>query len=216
MSDSTNGHTMGLTGKTIHIASRLEKMARPGGILISASTQRLVAHQIDMRPVGVRAVRGLPAPIELHEVVVGTESSAAAPLTRKQRWAPLVGRDNSLQILGSAIQTVQKGAMRAIGLRGDAGIGKSRLIAEWTGSSLESGGRRFMIQAMGYASTRAYSTAADLVANMVGVPRTGVIEARQIAMQALAAKWPDEGAEPFGSGELICSDSHRRTENGWG
>ena len=93
----------GATGKTMHIASRLEKMASPGGILVSASTQRLVAHQIDMRPVGVRAVRGLPAPVELHEVVVGTESSAAAPLTRKQRWAPLVGRDDSLQILGSAI-----------------------------------------------------------------------------------------------------------------
>jgi class 3 adenylate cyclase/tetratricopeptide (TPR) repeat protein len=184
----------GATGKTMHIASRLEKMANPGGILVSASTQRLVAHQIDMRPVGVRAVRGLPAPVELHEVVVGTESSAAAPLTRKQRWAPLVGRDSSQQILGSAIQTVQKGAMRAIGLRGDAGVGKSRLIAEWTGALSGQGVDVLMIRAMGYASTRAYSTAADLVANMVDVPRTGVIDARQIAMQALATKWPDEGA----------------------
>src|SRR6478735_3895058 len=106
-------------------------MAPRRGILISASTQRLVAQQIDTRPVGVRAVRGLPAPMELHEVVVGTESSAAAPLTRKQRWAPLVGRDDSLRVLGGTIETVRNGTMRAIGLRGDAGIGKSRLIADW-------------------------------------------------------------------------------------
>ena len=87
----------GADGQTIHIASRLEKMARPGTILVSASTQRLVVQQIDTRPVGVRAVRGLADPIELHEVVVETESSAAAPLTRKQRWAPLIGREDLLQ-----------------------------------------------------------------------------------------------------------------------
>jgi class 3 adenylate cyclase len=102
----------GADGQTIHIASRLEKMAPPRGILLSASTQRLVVQQIDTRPVGVRSVRGLTAPIELHEVLVGTESSAAAPLTRKQRWAPLIGREDSLQVLGRAIETVQTGTMR--------------------------------------------------------------------------------------------------------
>src|SRR6266851_3082915 len=183
----------GSDGKTIHIASRLEKMATPGAILVSASTQRLVAQQIDTRPVGMRPVRGLAAPIELHEVVVGTESSAAAPLTRKQRWAPLVGREDSLQVLEGAIGTAQKDAMCVIGLRGDAGIGKSRLIADWTGALLSHGVDVCITQAWGYASTRAYSTAADLIASMVGLPRTGVTEARQMAMQALVAKWPAEG-----------------------
>lgn len=185
----------GADGKTIHIASRLEKMARPGSILVSASTQRLVAQQIDTRPVGMRPVRGLDAPIELHEVMVGTESSAAAPLTRKQRWAPLVGREDSLQVLGSAIETVQKGAMRVVGLRGDAGVGKSRLIADWTDGRSGQGVDVCITRARGYASTRAYSTAADLIANMVDLPHTSVTEPKHIAMQALVAKWPSEGAD---------------------
>jgi class 3 adenylate cyclase/tetratricopeptide (TPR) repeat protein len=185
----------GADGKTIHIASRLEKMATPGSILVSASTQRLVAQQIDTRPIGARPVRGLTAPIELHEVVVGTESSAAAPLTRKQRWAPLVGREDSLKMLRRTIETVQKGAMRTIGLRGDAGIGKSRLIADWTGSLSGQGVDVCVSQARGYASTRAYSTAADLIANMVGLPRISDTEGKQIAMQSLVAKWPAEGAD---------------------
>jgi class 3 adenylate cyclase/tetratricopeptide (TPR) repeat protein len=184
----------GAEGMTIHIASRLEKMATPGGILVSASTQRLVAQQIDTRLVGVRAVRGLPAPIELHEVVVGTESSAAAPLTRKQRWAPLVGREDTLQMLGGAIETVQKGAMQLIGLRGDAGIGKSRLIDDWTSALSSQGVDVCIARVMGYASTRAYSTAADLIANLVGLPRIGVTDAKQVAIQALIEKWPAEGA----------------------
>lgn len=184
----------GADGKTIHIASRLEKMATPGSILISASTQRLVAQQIDTRPVGVRAVRGLPAPIELHEVVVGTESSAAAPFTRKQRWAPLVGREDSLQMLGNALQTVQKGAMQVIGLRGDAGIGKSRLIDDWTSALSGRGVDVCIARVVGYASTRAYSTAADLIANLVGLPRISITDARQVAIRALIENWPAEGA----------------------
>jgi class 3 adenylate cyclase/tetratricopeptide (TPR) repeat protein len=185
----------GADGKTIHIASRLEKMSSPGGILISASTQRLVAQQIDTRPVGTRSVRGLATPMELHEVVVGTESSAAAPLTRKQRWAPLVGRENSLRVLGTIIETVQKNAMRAIGLRGDAGVGKSRLISDWTEALSSQGVDVCVTQARGYASTRAYSTAADLIASMLRLPRTSVNEEKQIATQALIANWPSDGAE---------------------
>jgi class 3 adenylate cyclase/tetratricopeptide (TPR) repeat protein len=185
----------GADGMTIHIASRLEKMATPGAILVSASTQRFVAQQIDTRPIGMRTVRGLATPVELYEVVVGTESSAAAPLTRKQRLAPLIGRENSLQVLGRTIETVQQGAMRAIGLRGDAGIGKSRLIADWTGDLSIRGVDVCVTQARGYASTRAYSTTADLIANMVGLPRTTVTEAKHVAMQEMVAKWPAEGTE---------------------
>ena len=184
----------GADGKTIHIASRLEKLATPGSILISASTQRLVAQQIDTRPVGIRDIRGLATPIELHEVVVGTESSAAAPLTRKRRWAPLIGREDSLRLLRTSIETVQKGAMRSIGLRGEAGVGKSRLIADWTDSLQRLGVDVCLCQAMGYASTRAYSTAADLLASMIGLPRASETAVKQAAVQTLIANWPGESA----------------------
>lgn len=191
----------GADGQTIHVASRLEKMARPGTILVSASTQRQVVQQIDTRPVGVRAVRGLDDPIELHEVVVETESSAAAPLTRKQQWAPLIGREDLLQELGRAVAAVRSGEMRVIGMRGDAGIGKSRLIAEWTSGLSRHGVDVCLSQARGYASSQAYSTAADLLAKMVGLPRTG---AKQNTAQALAAKWPTEGADHLAAvGDLL-------------
>ncbi|TPQ31399.1 adenylate/guanylate cyclase domain-containing protein [Bradyrhizobium guangdongense] len=185
----------GADGKTIHLASRLEKMAAPGGILVSAATQRLVAQQIDTRPIGVRTVRGLDVPIELHEVVVETESSAAAPLTRKQRWAPLVGRDDSFRMLGTDLEAVRKGGMRTIGLRGEAGIGKSRLIADWAAALTSEGVDVCLSQARSYASTRAYSTAADLVASLMDLPRSGAADARQSAMQALTADWPSDGTD---------------------
>ncbi|TQF28166.1 adenylate cyclase [Bradyrhizobium sp. UNPF46] len=182
----------GADGKTIHLASRLEKMAPPGGILISAATQRLVAQQIDTRPVGMRPVRGLDDPVELHEVVVATESSAAAPLTRKQRWAPLVGREESLRILAADLDIVRTGVMRTIGLCGDAGIGKSRLIADWIAALASQGTEVCLSQARGYASARAYSTAADLIASLAGLPQSATDP--QSDRQILDAEWASEGA----------------------
>ena len=85
--------------------------------------------------------------------------------------------------------------MRSIGLRGDAGIGKSRLIADWAGALSREGVDVCIARAWGYASTRGYSTVADLIANMLGLPRTGVADSRQVAMRALVAKWPAEGAD---------------------
>ncbi|WP_247432624.1 adenylate/guanylate cyclase domain-containing protein [Bradyrhizobium sp. 139] len=185
----------GADGKTIHLASRLEGMAPQGGILISAATQRLVAQQIETRSVGTRLIRGLDEPIELHEVVVETESSAAAPLTRKQRWAPLIGREDSLRILAGDLEVVRKGGMRTIGLCGDAGIGKSRLIADWTAALASEGMKVCVSQARGYASTRAYSTAADLIANLVGLAQMNATDVRQSARQAVVEGWPAEGAD---------------------
>ena len=183
----------GADGKTIHLASRLEKLALPGGILISAATQRLVAQQIDTRPVGTRSVRGLDDPVELYEVVVATESSAAAPLTRKQRWAPLVGREDALRVLAGDVDIARAGTMRTIGLCGDAGIGKSRLIADWLAALASSGMEVCLSQARGYASARAYSTAADLIASLAGLPQTSVTDPQSVR-QALAATWATEGA----------------------
>ncbi len=183
----------GADGKTIHLASRLEKMAPPGGILISAATQRLVAQQIDTRPVGTRSVRGLDDPVELHEVIVATESSAAAPLTRKERWAPLIGREEVLRILAGDVDIARSGAMRTIGLCGDAGIGKSRLIADWIAALASRGMQVCVAQARGYASARAYSTAADLIASLADLPQTSGTDAESVK-QTLAAKWPAEGA----------------------
>jgi len=185
----------GADGKTIHLASRLEKMAPQGGILISGVTQRLVAQQIDTRAIGTRVVRGLDTPIELHEVVVDTESSAAAPLTRKPRWAPLVGREETLKTLERDVEIVRKGGMRTIGLCGDAGIGKSRLIADWTAALAKEGMEICSSQARGYASARAYSTAADLIASLVGLPQTSLTDIRHFAAQTLIATWPHDGGD---------------------
>ena len=162
-------------GTTIHIASRLEKLAQPGTVVLSAVTQRLVAEQIDTEPLGAFSIRGFDAPMQLYQLQLATEGSAAAPLARRQRWAPMVGREEILQLLDGLARAALGGTVHVVGLRGEAGIGKSRLIAEWcAGPTLQ----QFNVctsLARGYASANSYGVITDVARGLVALAPSPVV-----------------------------------------
>src|SRR5438552_2177430 len=86
-------------GQTTHLAARMEQMAMPGSILVTAEVLRLAEGHVQVRPLGPVAVKGLSAPVEVYEVVgVGPvrtrlQAAAARGLTR------FVGRDTELDAL---------------------------------------------------------------------------------------------------------------------
>ncbi|MDM0022164.1 ATP-binding protein [Variovorax saccharolyticus] len=180
-------------GDTIHLASRLERLAPPGGILLSAATHRLVAEQVDTREIAPQRIRGFEGLTNVFQLIVATEGSAAAPLTRRLRWAPLVGRAETLGALESLAHSVRNGVMRVIGLRGEAGIGKSRLIAEWCVSPALRGFDVCITHARGHASFSAYSTIADLVRSLLCLPREDVANEQASAEHRLSHDWPSMG-----------------------
>ncbi|GAC1601669.1 MAG: adenylate/guanylate cyclase domain-containing protein [Ramlibacter sp.] len=174
-------------GTTIHIASRLEKLAAPGSVMLSAATHRLVAEQLDTRPLGPCTIRGVDEPMELFELLVGTEGSAAAPLARRQRWAPMVGRDEILHLLDALAKSTQSGKVHVVGLRGEAGIGKSRLLEEWCSSAAVEGFRVCTTKARGYASANSYGVIADLARALVvlDAAQPGAMEQHAAALHEL-------------------------------
>ena len=168
-------------GTTIHVASRLEKLASPGSVLLSAVTQRLISEQLDTRILGSHPIRGLDAPMDLYELVLNKDGSAAAPLARRRRWAPMIGRDEILQLLNNVARSVQSGRICVVGLRGEAGIGKSRLIDEWCASAALDGFRICTTRARGYASANAYGLTADLARGLIGLDVTADAPAPHVA-----------------------------------
>ena len=121
-------------GQTTHLAARLEQMAMPGSILISAETLNLAEGYVVVKPLGERPVKGLEAPIEVFEVVgAGTvrsrlQAAAARGLTR------FVGRDPELEQLRQAQEQAGAGHGQVVAVVGDPGVGKSRLFWEFTHS----------------------------------------------------------------------------------
>ncbi|WP_082754992.1 ATP-binding protein [Variovorax sp. PAMC 28711] len=156
-------------GPPIHLASRLEQLASPGTAHVSGNTMQLVGDQIETRLLGKRELRGFSAPVDVHEITVGQQGSAAAPLARRRYLGPLVGRTEAIDDLKAIAERVRAGAFCAVGLRGEAGIGKSRLIAELSTHLRANGFAVAPVTARGYASHVPYGLVADLARVLLGL-----------------------------------------------
>ena len=118
-------------GDTTNLAARMESAARPGGILVSKNTQRLAREYFEFEALDRLEVKGKEEPQEVFVLVkasdVGTRfgASVAKGLTR------FVGRRNSLNFLHEIYERAAAGSGQVVGMVGEAGVGKSRLLLEF-------------------------------------------------------------------------------------
>jgi class 3 adenylate cyclase len=121
-------------GQTTHLAARMEQMAKPGSALVTGDTLKLAEGYVQVKPLGAVAVKGLKTPAPVYELTGITpirsrlRASAARGLTR------FVGRDSELQQLAQALVRAAAGHGQAVAVVGEAGVGKSRLVWEFTRS----------------------------------------------------------------------------------
>src|ERR687889_2660353 len=115
-------------GDTTNVAARLQSAAAPGTVLISADTYHLVKQLFEIRPRGGAMVKGKSAPIVTYEVL----SPKAVP--GKMRGlegltSPLVGRSAEFELVNDTLEEVREGRGAFVAVIGEAGLGKSRLLA---------------------------------------------------------------------------------------
>ncbi|NNG07559.1 MAG: AAA family ATPase, partial [Desulfobacteraceae bacterium] len=120
-------------GDTTNLAARMESMAEPGSVLLTASTQRLAKDYFDLKPLGKVPVKGKAEPQEIYEllgvskVVTRLDASVAKGLTQ------YMGRKREMESLMACYERVEAGVGQVVGIIGEAGVGKSRLILELRG-----------------------------------------------------------------------------------
>jgi class 3 adenylate cyclase/tetratricopeptide (TPR) repeat protein len=128
--DPSSGESF-VTGDAVNVAARLEQSAEPGEVLIGEETRRLVLDAVITEPAGGLSLKGKSEPVTAHrllEVLPG-----AAPHARRLD-SPLVGRDAELAQLEKAFgEVVGIPACGRVTVVGEAGVGKSRLVAELVG-----------------------------------------------------------------------------------
>ena len=119
------------SGDTLRLATRLQQQAAPGTLLLSATTYALVQAEVQGEarpalpldaasvPVSVYAVRGLR---HRRGGVVGRGSGVLSPF---------VGRDQDMALLRARLEQAIRGQGQVVGIAGEPGIGKSRLLAEF-------------------------------------------------------------------------------------
>lgn len=116
-------------GDAVNVAQRVESAAAPGSVFIADSTRSLVYPYFQLRTAGTFPLKGKPEPVPLFEVVRDLGVTTAARGVEGLH-SPVVGRDEEMSRLEAAIERLRSGRGGVLGLVGEPGLGKSRLLAE--------------------------------------------------------------------------------------
>jgi class 3 adenylate cyclase/predicted ATPase len=121
-----------VVGATPNLAARLQALAEPGTVIIGAGTRRLLGALFEYRELGLVEVKGIAGPISAWQVL---RPSVVASRFEALRGAPLtsvVGRDDEIELLLRLWARAKAGDGRLVLVSGEAGIGKSRIVATLT------------------------------------------------------------------------------------
>jgi class 3 adenylate cyclase len=112
-------------GETPNIAARVQGLAEPNTVFVSAATHRLVDSLFESQQFGSHLVKGIDTPIAVYHVQ--NERQSTSPLAGRATLTPLVGREQEVGLLLDRWQQAKEGQGQVILLSGEPGIGKSRL-----------------------------------------------------------------------------------------
>ncbi len=121
-------------GQTTHLAARMEQLAIPGSIRLTAETLRLAEGFVQVKPLGPIPVKGLPDPVEVYEAVGGGSVRTRLQAAAMRGFTRFVGRDAEVEQLRHSLQQARDGHGQVVAVVGEPGVGKSRLFYEFTHS----------------------------------------------------------------------------------
>ena len=120
-----------VVGSTPHLAARLQANACPNAVVVSDTTRRLLGKAFDFKDLDHHRLPGIDEPIHMWEVSdfrsARTRFTAANPNT----LTPIVGRDSEIEHLSRCWDKAKSGRGQVILIRGEFGIGKSRITTEF-------------------------------------------------------------------------------------
>ncbi|MBI3800089.1 MAG: AAA family ATPase [Deltaproteobacteria bacterium] len=115
-------------GDTPNIAARLQGLAEPDTVVISAATHRLIEGLLDCRDLGSHILKGVSTPLQVYRVIGGGGVRSRLEAAATRGLTPLVGREEEVELLRKRWEQSKAGAGQGVLLSGEAGIGKSRLV----------------------------------------------------------------------------------------
>lgn len=180
-------------GLSIHLAARLQKEAARGTVLASDSTRRLVDHVFELQPRAEPLIlKGIGVVDQLY-LVRGRSSHSMAHRIESRPWlTPMVGRQEELERLNACWRHIAIGRCRLAVVRGDAGMGKSRLVREFRRQMTQAGVKVLECRCRPEASASPFLALAEALRRWLDI---GTEDSRPNALRKLAAALPDNARE---------------------
>jgi class 3 adenylate cyclase len=140
-------------GQTTHLAARMEQTAMAGSILLSADTLRLAEGFVEVKPLGPVNIKGLSEPVDVYEVTGTGPARTRLQAGTRRGLTRFVGRDAELEQLRLAQQRASSSRGQVAAIVGEAGVGKSRLVYEFTHSHRLEGWLTLEAASVSYGNT---------------------------------------------------------------
>jgi class 3 adenylate cyclase/tetratricopeptide (TPR) repeat protein len=156
-------------GDTTHLAARLQQLAEPGAILVSEATHRLVAGYVRAECVGPVAVKGRSEPLVVHRLLGVGPRRARLDGGAGRELGRFVGRERDLRTLLDLADAAAEGRGQAVGIVGEPGVGKSRLLLELRRRLADRHVTYLPGRCLSYGAAIPYVPVADLVRAHCGV-----------------------------------------------
>jgi class 3 adenylate cyclase len=115
-------------GETPNVAARLQGLAAPNTVVISAATFPLLGGFFACQPLGTPLLKGLSQPLAVYRVLSERMARSRLEAVGRAGLTPLVGREPEVALLRERWEQVKDGMGQVVLLSGEAGIGKSRLV----------------------------------------------------------------------------------------
>jgi class 3 adenylate cyclase/tetratricopeptide (TPR) repeat protein len=115
-------------GETPNLAARLQGLAAPDTVVISATTAQLIHGYFVCQSLGAQVLKGLDQPLQVYRVLQTSGAQTRLEVATLRGLTPLVGRDEEVTLLHRHWDQAKAGLGQVVLLSGEAGIGKSRLV----------------------------------------------------------------------------------------
>ena len=189
-----------VVGDAVNVAARLQTAALPGEIVIGGATHALVRDAVDVGPSEALELKGKTEPVvayRLRDVAPGAEGH------RRRLDAAMVGRDRELDALQHAFErTVSDGSCQLFTILGSAGVGKSRLVAEFL-EVVRDRARVVRGRCLPYGEGITYWAVAEIVRQAAGIEDGDTAETAIKSIDAFVAGLPEAAAIARGLVGLI-------------
>jgi class 3 adenylate cyclase/tetratricopeptide (TPR) repeat protein len=181
-------------GETINLAARLQTIAKPGSVVVSESVRRMAGGEFEYEDLGEKELKGVSGLTKIYRVLDVSRAESRFEAATQRRLTPIVGRNTEISTLAESWrQVLETRTGRAVLLRGEAGIGKSRTASALRERTRDDGSQThlfqcspFFINSAFYPIRAYFERALQLGRDRDAGARLGKLEARVIDQLGLA------------------------------
>ncbi|MBT8435388.1 MAG: adenylate/guanylate cyclase domain-containing protein, partial [Gammaproteobacteria bacterium] len=179
--DDPNKPEYDASGPPVPLAARMEQSADAGRILITEATRTLAGNLIDTVELPAMVVKGVSEPVNVHYL---NNIRSAVELSGNIARRPMVGRKSELaQFRGLLAACMESGNGQTVLVRGEAGIGKTRLVEEITQLAQESGFRPHKALVLDFGAGKGQGAVPALARSLLGIAPGSGKDEREVALE---------------------------------